>query len=116
MTRKNFYSGKLIRLEIRRLGKSLLFRRILLLIFLNFADLFFSLRAFSKGAAEFNPFMRILFEKNLVLGSVAKVSLVTLAALLLFSFRKSAVARTGATFATTLYAGVFFYHLYLFNF
>ena len=105
-----------LREKLVRLTKSVLFRTILLLIFLNVADLFFTLRAFSQGATEFNPLMKMIFEESLVLGSLVEVGLVSLAALLLFNFRKSAVARTGVTFATTVYAGVFFYHLYFFKF
>ena len=108
--------GLFIKREAKALRGSLFFRTIVLLVILNVADLLFSLRAFSRGAEEMNPLMNLLFETNVYLGSIVKVGLVSAAAILLLNFRSSAVARMGTTFATTIYAGVFFYHLYFFQF
>ncbi|MFQ5574301.1 MAG: DUF5658 family protein [Terriglobia bacterium] len=102
--------------EARALRGSPFFRTVILLVVLNIADLIFSLRAFSRGAEEMNPLMNLLFDTNVYLGSIVKVGVVSAAAKLLLNFRSSVVARMGMTFATTIYAGVFFYHLYFFKF
>lgn len=83
-----------------------------LLLLFNLFDVMLTLRAFSLGFGEANPFMAGLFNISLPLGVTIKLLLVGGGALVLWRLHHVSLARRGMVVLTGCYGAVVTYHLY----
>lgn len=86
-----------------------------LLMAFNILDITLTIRAFTLGFAEANPFMAGLFDLSVPLGMLAKFLMVGAGGLLLWRLSHLPLARRGMVAVTGCYGAVVAYHL-LFQF